>query len=449
MKRFLKWYFISFIFSCFLLLGMLFYFNLTFDQVKDFYFPVLFQFMESFLFWIILTIPFMIYRLIQYLFQSYKNHGKMTFFRRFSFSIILPIGFFFSLFNISQWYTKNENFDYQWISEIENKTGQATDLFTKDDKQRGVHVFGKMDSTTIQPLIKTNVEWITFVPFNNQKDYDSPATTSYERDSLQEIRRDSAWRSKIEIAHANGFKIFLKPHIWISSPSNGKWRSDIFPTSDDNWELWKASYRKYILRFAKVAEQTDVELFCIGTEFTRLAIEKPEFWEKLIQEVRNIYSGKITYAANWYDEFEKITFWDQLDYIGIQAYFPLVKNKNPTVQQISKGWKKHLPSIKRIHKKFDKKILFTELGYKSTTDSAIEPWTWIDYSSNLYKPVSTETQANCYEAFFKTFWEKKWFAGVHVWQWHTSDRDGGMDNLDFTPRKKPAENIIAKGFGKK
>ena len=372
----------------------------------------------------------------------------MTFLRRFSFSIILPVGFLFSLFNFSQWYTKNENFDFEWKSEIENKTDQATDLFAEDDKQRGVHVFGHLDSTNLQPLIRTNVEWITLVPFADQKDYDSPLLRYHHPERRTIINIESRWSKSIELAHAYGFKVFFKPHIWIHDPSNGKWRSDIFPTNERNWETWQKSYREFILFYARIAEKNNVEMFCIGTEFTRLAIEKPDFWENLIQEIRTVYSGKITYAANWYNEYEKITFWDQLDFIGIQAYFPLVNNKNPTVKQISKGWKKRFPPLKKVSKKFDKKILFTELGYKSTTDSAIEPWAWIDYSSNLYKPVSTETQANCYEAFFKTVWKKDWFAGVHIWQWHTSEKNGGKDNLDFTPRKKPAENIIAAGFGK-
>jgi len=56
-------------------------------------------------------------------------------------------------------------------------------------------------------------------------------------------------------------------------------------------------------------------------------------------------------------------------------------------------------------------------------------------------------QANCYDAFFKTIWKKEWFAGVHIWQWHTSENHGGMDDHDFSPRKKPAENIIANFFG--
>jgi len=305
-----------------------------------------------------------------------------------------------------------------------------------------------LDSINLQPLIRNNFEWITLVPFGDQKDYDSPTMRYYRGDSLEMIRRDSMWKSQIEIAHSAGFKVFLKPHIWIFSPSDGKWRSDIFPTNETNWETWKKSYREFILYYAKMAERNEVEMFCIGTEFTKLAIEKSDFWKKLIREVRNIYSGKITYAANWYNEFEKITFWDELDYIGIQAYFPLVKNKNPSVQQISKGWKKHFYNLEKVHKKFGKKILFTELGYKSTADSAIKPWEWIDYS-NLNQPVSIETQVNCYDAFFKTVWKKRWMAGVHIWQWHTSEKNGGKDNLDFTPRKKPAENIIAKGFGKK
>lgn len=449
MKNFLKWYLASFIFSCFLLIGVLFYFGFSVDNIKTYYPELLSQLIEKWYYWLFLTLPFLLNLLVRYLSHSYKNHDKMTFLRRFSFSIILPLGLFYSLFNFSQWYTKNENFDFQWNTAIENKTGRTKDFFEADKLQRGMHVFGAIDSTKLQPLIKNNVEWITMVPFGDLEDYDSPEVRFHHPTKNTYLDIDTMWSESIQLAHSFGFKVFLKPHIWIYDSSNGKWRSDIFPSSNENWETWKKSYREFILLYARIAEKNNVEMFCIGTEFTRLAIEKPDFWKKLIQDVRSIYSGKITYAANWYDEFEKVKFWDKLDYIGIQAYFPLTKNKNPTVKQVSKGWKKHLPSIERIHEKFNKKIIFTELGYKSTTDSAIEPWSWIDYSSNLFKPVSTETQANCYQAFFNTIWKKKWFAGVHFWQWHTSEEDGGKDNLDFTPRSKPAENVIAKGFGGK
>ena len=129
----------------------------------------------------------------------------------------------------------------------------------------------------------------------------------------------------------------IKPHIWILQPSEGMWRADIYPNNEADWETWQASYRDFILRYARVAERAQAEMFCIGTEFSRLTTEKPEFWNDLIQSVREVYAGEITYAANWYEEFEKIPFWDDLDYIGIQAYFPLTKKQNREKSLVFRG----------------------------------------------------------------------------------------------------------------
>ncbi len=180
------------------------------------------------------------------------------------------------------------------------------------------------------------------VPWGFQDDFDSPIVSHHSGDSSQILKHNAFWQNQIEMVRKAGFKVFYKPHLWIDKPSNGTWRSDVFPANDDNWELWKSSYSNFIFRYAKVAELAQAEMFCIGTEFSRLAIEKPIFWRKLIKEIRAIYSGKIIYGANWYNEFEEISFWDQLDYIGIQAYFPLVNNEHPSVEQLSKGWKKHV-----------------------------------------------------------------------------------------------------------
>lgn len=359
---------------------------------------------------------------------------------RSTFSIILPVGLLFVFFLVYQWQAINEPLDDKWDAAIKNQNGV-------DDKQKGAHVFGKFDSTDFQPLIQNNLEWVTLVSWGSQEDIDSPIVTHHYGDSLHMLQHDSSWIHRIELVRAAGFKVFVKPHVWINSPADGKWRSDIFPTSEENWALWKESYRNFIFRYAKIAEQANAEMFCIGIEFSRLSVEKPDFWKKLIREVRSIYAGKITYAANWYNEFEKITFWDQLNFIGIQAYFPLVKNKYPSVEQISKGWDKHLPALESMHEKFNRKILFTEMGYKSTANSGIKPWEWIEDPANQDKTLSTETQANCYKAFFKTIWKKKWFAGVHIWQLRTDFvADSGKRNLDFTPQGKPAQDIITKGF---
>lgn len=318
---------------------------------------------------------------------------------------------------------------------------------TVENKHQGVHVFGFLNGSNIQPLIDHHFNWITLVPYGAQKDIDSPKMIYYRGDSLKMARRDSMWKSQIDFVHAQGFNVFLKPHLWLDAPSNGKWRSDIFPTNETNWKNWQASYREFILYYAQIAEKNQVELFCVGTELSRLAVEKNAFWKSLIQDVRKVYSGKITYAANWYNAYEKITFWEDLDYIGVQAYFPLVKNKTPSVKQLTKSWKNYLPDLIAIHKKYNRKILFTELGYKSTADAAIEPWEWIDHITQKNHTLSMQTQANCYQAFFNTFWNKNWFAGVHVWQWRSDyfPKEENKD-LDFTPQGKPTLKILKEIF---
>lgn len=315
-------------------------------------------------------------------------------------------------------------------------------------KHRGAHIFGKLDSLSLIDFSENNYDWITLVSYGVQEDFDSPVMKYYKGDSLEVLRRDSAWQSQISIVHTAGFKVCLKPHIWLTQATQNKWRSDIYPKNDENWERWQESYREFILLYAEIAEKNEVALFCIGTELSRLTKEKPRFWKSLITEIKSIYSGEIVYAANWHNEYEKIDFWDQLDYIGVQAYFPLVDYQHASVSDISRGWKKHLSDLASVQKRYGKPVLFTEMGYKSTSDSGIKPWEWMDYSDTLKANYSEETQANCYQAFFDMVWEKEWFAGVHLWQLRT---DYSMEelnrNTDFTPQDKLAEEVIRRGFG--
>ena len=291
----------------------------------------------------------------------------------------------------------------QCLSINEQSTYQQKSAHKPERKHKGAHVFGHLDSINIQPIIQNNFEWITIVTWGVQDDVDSPDMVFFRGDSLAMAKRDSMWKSQIGIAHAHGFRVMLKPHLWLLKTSDGEWRSDVFPKNEENWKLWSKTYRTFILHYAEIAERNQVEMFCVGTELTRLTFEKSDYWRSLIQEVRKIYSGKLIYAANWFEEFEEIIFWEDLDFIGVQAYFPLVKNKFPTVEEISEGWQQYLPSLERVSKKFNRKIVFTEMGYKSSADSAIEPWKWIEDTTDE-DVISMETQVNCYDAFFKTVW---------------------------------------------
>ncbi|MEM9544850.1 MAG: glycoside hydrolase TIM-barrel-like domain-containing protein [Bacteroidota bacterium] len=355
------------------------------------------------------------------------------------FSFLLPIGLLIVLLSAGYWNAKTDAL-------TDSPTNDAFFIRT-EPKHKGAHLFGRTETIDFEALRNMNIEWITLVSWGYQEDCSDPVIIHHHGDSLMLRERNAHWHNRIQLIREEGFKVFVKPHIWITQPKDGKWRSDIFPTNEENWLLWKDSYREFILRYAKIAEEAGAEMFCIGAEFTKLTAAKPDYWKKLIKEVRNVYSGQITYAANWYQEYEKIQFWKDLDYIGIQAYFPLTKKKSPTVAQVSKGWRNYIPTLKKLHKKNDRRILFTEMGYKSIAESAIRPWDWMEKTDENNMSYSPETQANCYHAFFNSIWENDWFGGVHIWQLrsgHTNRAD--RNDLNFTPQGKPAAEVIAQGF---
>ncbi|MEZ4950745.1 MAG: hypothetical protein R2784_15365 [Saprospiraceae bacterium] len=112
--------------------------------------------------------------------------------------------------------------------------------------------------------------------------------------------RPEGIRKTIELAHDKGIKVMVKPQVWIPRG----WTGDL-DFSDEEWKLWEQGYRDYILEFAQMAKDEEVDLFCIGTEFRNSIKNRPDFWTSLIKEVRKIYPGKITYAANW-DDYQKV-----------------------------------------------------------------------------------------------------------------------------------------------
>ena len=229
----------------------------------------------------------------------------------------------------------------------------------------------------------------------------------------------------------------VKPQIWVW---RGEFTGNIEMDSEENWIILEASYSEFILTYAKAAQEIKADILCIGTELEKFVMQRPKYWQKLIVEIRKIYKGKLTYAANW-DEFKRVSFWNEIDFIGVDAYFPLSDKKSPTVQELEIGWIPHKEEIIKIQKHFNKPILFTEFGYRSVDFNAVKPW---DYS-RVEGSVNLQAQVNGLQAIHNQFWKEDWFAGGFVWKWfHKHDEVGGKTNNRFTPQNKPAEDLIRK-----
>jgi len=311
-------------------------------------------------------------------------------------------------------------------------------------KQKGVCWVAGREVVTekeLSTLLNNNINWISQTPFAWQRDAGSSSiriNTSSERIWWGES--DDGISKTTELATKLGIKTILKPHIWVRDG----WPGDIAMKSDTAWQSWFKNYEKFILHYARLAQKNKIEIFCIGTELQQTSKREKE-WRSVIAKIRSIYSGKLIYAANFHEEYEHIRFWDALDYIGVQAYFPLTKNQQAPINELVKNWNEPLAAIERVHKRYNKPVVFTEIGYRSDVDAAVEPWRWPQESSGIQ--ISNEAQANCYEAFFKAVWNKSWLAGVYFWKWYPHG-PRRMATLDFTPQGKPAEKVLAENFKK-
>ena len=240
----------------------------------------------------------------------------------------------------------------------------------------------------------------------------------------------------IKKAHKLGLKVMLKPHIDLMDKHDGTyWRADIGFSNEKDWDAWFSSYEKFIMAYAKMAKKHKVEILCVGTELS-FTTQKEGKWRSLIQKVKDVYKGEIIYAANW-DNFKNIKFWDELSYVGIDAYFPLTYEASPSLEDLKNGWEKWKNEISQWHLTVNKPIVFTEIGYASTTHAPYEPW-----KGGSYGNADPDIQKKCYEAFFQTVWNEPWFAGVYWWKWDTNVRAGGKYNRQFTPQNKPAQEVI-------
>ncbi|HEX9601566.1 MAG TPA: glycoside hydrolase [Mariniflexile sp.] len=307
----------------------------------------------------------------------------------------------------------------------------------KTEKINGVSFVASRDTINdahIKPILHIHANYAAIMPFGFIRELSHPEIVfNTERQWFGE--RKVGVKQYAESLKRHHVKVMLKPQIWVS---RGAFTGGIKMTSEADWKVFEDSYTGFILTYAKLAQELHVEMFCIGTELESFIDNRPEYWKQLIVEIKKIYTGKLTYAANW-NEYDRTPFWEYLDYIGIDAYFPVSDEKTPTLEACRNGWLNYKPSIKAFSERFNKPILFTEFGYRSVDFTGKEPWR-SDRDMNV---VNLEAQTNTMQVLFEEFWNEDWFAGGFLWKWFHNHKDaGGENNSRFTPQNKPVENLI-------
>ncbi len=233
-------------------------------------------------------------------------------------------------------------------------------------------------------------------------------------------------------AQSSGLQVTLKPQILSN---DGGWPGQLKPSDP---EAWFNSYIDFLLPLAQLAESFGAAQFIIGTELGQ-TIQKKELWQKTINSIKSVYSGQLTYAASW-DEVKKVPFWQELDVIGVDFYFPVANRKDPNQLEILAAWQPWLQTLELLNKQTGRDILFTEIGYRSIDGAGMKP-----YQFNNPDPLDLQEQADLYWAALQSTADIPWLKGMYWWNW-LADGSGGQGNSDYTPYGKPAESVLTKSW---
>jgi len=288
----------------------------------------------------------------------------------------------------------------------------------------------------IDEIASTGANTINLVPAAYQENCSSTTLLVDARKAPS----DERLLGLIEYAHGKGLRVVLMPVVLLENPRAGEWRGKISPEKA-NWKDWWEDYHNYILHYAQLAEKGKAEVFIIGSELISTESQVHR-WRELIKLIRGMYTGRLSYSANW-DHYWQVKWWDALDIVGMTTYYDLTEGDPPTLERLLDSWKGHREKILDWRKNINRPLLFTEVGWPNQETCAQYPW---DYYRADTRP-DEQAQANCFEAFFRTWKDCKESAGYLIWEWrnHPSQKIGPEDT-SYVPNGKKAMQVIREYF---
>lgn len=274
---------------------------------------------------------------------------------------------------------------------------------------------------------RTGADFIILVP-NGLQDTPQSEEICY---TTKATMHDDELVAMIRYAKELGMRVALKP---TANCKNGTWRAhinffDMDVHCEPKWSNWFRSYTAFQLHYAEIAEREHCEMFIAGCEMV-MSERRETQWRKLIADIRNVYSGLVSYNTDKYQE-GNVRWWDCVDVISSSGYYPI------------NDWEQELDRIEVVVRKFNKPFFFAEAGCMSTTGSSAVPNDW-----SMKGSLNLQEQADWYEAMFQAALKREWVSGFAMWDWAWKQPclKSAEENSGYEIYGKPAEAVIKKHY---
>lgn len=261
---------------------------------------------------------------------------------------------------------------------------------------------------------------------------------------------DASLVSAITFIRSQGMRAVVKLHVdvdlaWATAhPGKNAWRGWIKAADRD---AWFTSYNRWLVHYGRLAQSARASDIIIGTEMVSMTSTpaRRAKWVWMIRNLRKVFHGRLTYCANKFagnlgTEYKTVDFWRSLDYISISGYFGLDSATSAGMKKIWAGVDK--AELYPLHKKYDRDIMFGEVGYRSETGARREP------SQFRTRNAFDETeQSQDYEALLDFWSTRAYLSGVQLWRFYP---DLGHDWMEaaasFTPQTTVTKELLTRWF---
>ncbi|MCX6431207.1 MAG: hypothetical protein NTX12_09780 [Actinobacteria bacterium] len=334
---------------------------------------------------------------------------------------------------------------------------------------------------TIDSIKASGVGWVAFDNYNTYKSLEPPVIGPFPPVFFPEYAMreasDSELTAMIKKAHSDGLKFALFSELnWnglsaqtagvtsglLNDQAKAEKRlreladglANPTPSINKFWDDWFASYTKFIVGQADVAQTNGVEMLAIGKQLGPvIAYENLARWKSLIATVREHYKGTLVYVASegkdW-SEANGFPAWADLDAIVVTIGNQSPATQGRTVSQIQKDMKTMLDEkFKPLATQYSKKVYLLTYFQAATTQEWFEAGPVSGGHSHIVQDQTA--QAKLYESLFQTIRNETWIAGVFTWgYWWRNDLqtlitpgDSAVDKSSNV-RNQPSMEIIKK-----
>ena len=283
-------------------------------------------------------------------------------------------------------------------------------------------------------MISIGANAVIFVPFMEQPSQDSVAISRASHVTDQQLK------AAIQLAHQLGLRVIVKPQVIV----RGSWAGGIKFSDSKKLSQWFENYAGEIIRYAEIAEAERVEAFVIGTELK--GVSRESHWPGLIERLRKVYHGKLTYSAHGVDDVESFPYWHLLDMISLTLY-PSLGDTDDYLKMVVHVEYALYKLRKAVERHVGKPVWLTEIGMPSAEGFAERPWAWVALNNPRVHPdVMLQTKATA--IWLDQVRRAEWIDGVFFWLWYSDPAAGGLQDRDYTVQNKPAEIIIRQQWGR-